>query len=329
MRYKGRQNSDFAVLYRTNYQSRAIEEALLKRNLPYKLVGGFRFYDRKEIKDLISYLRFISNPKDYVSLLRIVNIPARKMGSKSISNLAAVAKSAGCGMGELLIISYFLKNENLKAEYIDNTSAELISKVENLQEKLVPFERVVETFGSIFFESQGQSAVTILKDLIQKLHYMEFINDGTEQGEMKVENVKELENVAVSYGEGENSLQELLEGIALIESEQNKNESEGDASNRVTLMSFHASKGLEFPVVFMVGMEEGLLPHSRSFTEPADLEEERRLCYVGITRAKEKLYMTFAETRLASGGMDPYGRVPSRFLSEIPQELCEYYSWNS
>lgn len=329
MRYKGRRLSDFAVLYRTNYQSRAIEEALLKRNLPYKLVGGFRFYDRKEIKDLVSYLRFISNPKDYVSLLRIINVPTRKMGSKSISTLAAIAREAGCGMGELLIFSYYLRNSDVKGELIDSVSPELITKIENLSEKLLTFEKVVDLFGSLYFESQGKSAVDILKMLVSKLNYQSFINDGTEQGEQKVENVKELENVAAAYGEGANSLQDLLEGIALIESEQDKNESEGDKNNRVALMSLHASKGLEFPVVFIIGMEEGLLPHSRTFTEPEELEEERRLCYVGITRAREKLYMTFAETRMASGGMDPYGRVPSRFLSEIPQELCEYYSWNN
>jgi DNA helicase-2/ATP-dependent DNA helicase PcrA len=332
MRYKGKRLQDFAVLYRTNYQSRAIEEALLKQNLPYKLVGGFRFYDRKEIKDLVSYLRFISNPKDYVSLLRIINVPTRKMGSKSISTLAGLAKGVGVGMGELLILAYYLKHTDLPTDLIDSSTSitpEVLGKIENMQDKLASFERVIDIFGTIYYESQGLSAVDILKLLIKTIHYMEFINDNTEQGEQKVENVKELENVAVAYGDGANSLQELLEGIALIESEQNKNESDGDTNNRVTLMSIHASKGLEFPVVFIIGMEEGLLPHSRSFVENADMEEERRLCYVGITRAKEKLYLTFAETRMASGGMDPYGRVPSRFLSEIPQELCEFYSWNS
>jgi DNA helicase-2/ATP-dependent DNA helicase PcrA len=329
MRYKQRQLREFAVLYRTNYQSRAIEEALLKRNLPYKLVGGFRFYDRKEVKDLVSYLRVIANPKDYVSLLRIINIPTRKMGSKSISTLARIAKEAGCGMGELLILAYYQKHSDIKGDLIDNASPDLFTKIEGLQEKLVAFERVIDLFGSLYFETQGLSAVDTIKIIVQKINYLVFINDGTEQGEQKVENIKELENVAVSYGTGSNSLMELLEGIALIESEQNKNESDGDKDNRVTLMSLHASKGLEFPVVFILGMEEGLLPHSRAFTEPADMEEERRLCYVGITRAKEKLCLTFAETRMASGGMDPYGRVPSRFLAEIPQELCEYYSWNS
>lgn len=314
--------SDFAVLYRTNYQSRAIEEALLKRNFPYKLVGGFRFYDRKEIKDLISYARFIANPKDYVSLLRIINVPTRKMGSKSISTLASIAKKAECGVGELLVTAYWYKHSDLPDDLVDE---QLIPRVETLLPELAVFERLVDTFGSLYFDNQGVAPDQLIKNVIRAIKYIDYIDDGTEAAEMKKENIEELINVSKSYGD---SLQNFLEGIALIESEQDKNEAEGDNSNRITLMTLHASKGLEFPVVFILGMEEGIMPHSRSFTSPEDLEEERRLCYVGITRAKDKLYMTFAESRM-TGGVDPYGRIPSRFLGEIPQDICEYFSWNA
>lgn len=322
----GRNLSDFAVLYRTNYQSRAIEEALLKRNLPYKLVGGFRFYDRKEIKDLISYLRFLNNPKDYLSLLRIINVPTRKMGAKSVENLINIARSIEMGVGEMINAAYWLNHTDIPATGFDES---MIPAVEKIQDQLVNFERVVDLFGRLFFESQGQSALEILKLIITTTKYIEFLDDGSEEAAMKKENIEELKNVAGSYGSEPGSLQALLEGIALIESEQNKNDKENTQNNRVTLMTVHGAKGLEFPVVFMIGMEDGLMPHSRSFADPDDLEEERRLCYVGITRAREKLYMTFAETRMNSGGDDPFGRIPSRFLGEIPQDLCEYYSWNS
>lgn len=323
---EGRKLNEFAILYRTNYQSRAVEEALLKRNLPYKLVGGFRFYDRREVKDLVSYLRFINNPKDYLSLIRIINVPARKMGSKSVANLVMLAKSIDIGVGELLHIAYWLKHSDLPTERIDE---KLIPAVEGVQEKLGAFDKVVDIFGKLHFESAGKSALEILKLIISVTKYVDLLDDGSEEAEMKKENIEELKNVASSYGDDDASLQALLEGIALIENEQDKNDTEDTKDNRITLMTLHGSKGLEFPYVFMIGMEDGLLPHSRSFTSPEDMEEERRLCYVGITRAREKLYLTFAETRMNSGGDDPFGRIPSRFLGEIPQDLCEYYSWNS
>lgn len=323
---QGKSLNNFAILYRTNYQSRAIEEALLKRGLPYKLVGGFRFYDRKEIKDLVSYLRFIANPKDYLSLLRIINVPSRKIGAKAISELASIAREAETSVGEMLLITYWLNHSDLK---IDILNEELVPKVEKVKEKLKPFDRVVNLFGLIFFENQGKAVKDIIQDIIFRISYLEYINDGTDMGQSKVENVEELKNVASTYGEASNSLQSFLEGIALIESEQDKNETLNGNGQRITLMTLHASKGLEFPIVFIVGMEEGLLPHSRSFTDTEDLEEERRLCYVGITRARERLYLTFAEARMTGTGGSPFGRIPSRFLGEIPQDICDYYSWNN
>ena len=321
---EGRNMSEIAVLYRTNYQSRAIEEAMLKRNIPYKLVGGFRFYDRKEVKDLVSYLRFVTNPKDYMSLLRIINTPARKMGSKSISNLAKISKEAGATMGELIISEYWRTHSDLSDSKVNPV---VIKYLEN-NRSIDAFANVVELFGSLFFACVDLSASDSIKYIAKKIKYIEYLDDGSEAADMKKENITELENVASGYGEAADSKKEFLEGVALIENEVNKNSKQTNEQNRVTLMTLHASKGLEFPVVFMIGMEEGLLPHSRSFSEIADLEEERRLCYVGITRAREKLYMTFAESRM-TGGDNPFGRVPSRCLGEIPQEICEYYSWNA
>jgi len=321
----GRKLRDIAVLYRTNYQSRAIEEALLKRSVPYKLVGGFKFYDRKEIKDLLCYARFINNPKDTLSILRVINVPTRKMGAKSVSTLVACAKEVGCTLGELIIVAHWLKNSDLKLE---GYTPELISKIENKLPELENFSKVISVFGYAYFNNKELQASKVLKNIVDQIKYNEYLEDGTEVGESKKQNVEELINVATSYQKDDQSLQAFLEGVALIESEQNKNDALGDESNRLILMTIHASKGLEFPVVFISGMEEGLLPHSRSFTETTELEEERRLCYVAITRAKDKLYMTLAENRMTGAG-DPFGRIPSRFLGEIPQDLCDFYSWNS
>jgi len=309
----GHSLKECAILYRTNYQSRVIEEELLKRGISYKLVGGYRFYERKEIKDVISYLRFIHNIKDDHSVSRILNIPNRKIGPKSISRLFELAKKSDCSVGELLVTKY-------NPKIFDRN----ISDVEN---ELGKYSSLVELFGSIYEGCQNKNVVQAISVILDETRYIEWIDDGSEEAQARIENIEELKSVASSYAikNPDQSIAQFLEEITLIEQEQDKNVREG--ADAVTLMTLHSSKGLEFPAVFIIGMEEGIFPHSRSFADGNELEEERRLCYVGITRAKERLWLTFTEGRNTIGGYS--SQIPSRFLAEIPQELCEYYSWNS
>ncbi|WKZ30751.1 MAG: UvrD-helicase domain-containing protein [Candidatus Dojkabacteria bacterium] len=317
---------DFAVLYRTNYQSRVIEEELLKRGIPYKLVGGFRFYDRKEIKDLLSYLRVANNLKDDINLYRVINVPARKMGPTSLAKLVQTARKCKTSAAEMLAIAYILGRNDLNiSDYeFDQTKVDAVDK--SLDE-LLKFQKVVDIFGGLYAAAQDMNVMELLTELLNRSKYIESFDDGSELAESRKENVQELRNLAASYAEkyGAKSLNKFLQDIALIEEEQEKSKKESSAG-AVTLMTLHSSKGLEFPGVFMIGMEEGIMPHSRSFTDPTELEEERRLCYVGITRAQERLWMTFSEARTQMGGYSD--QIPSRFLGEVPQELCEYYSWN-
>jgi DNA helicase-2/ATP-dependent DNA helicase PcrA len=315
--------SNIAVLYRTNYQSRVIEEELLRNGLPYKLVGGFRFYDRQEIKDLLSYLRYVVNLKDELSLSRVLNVPSRKIGPKSTAQLHKIAREIRCSLGELLLATFLATHP----EYIDKVefNKTFITRVKPYLEDMNKYKSAYITFGRIYVDSKGTDALEALETVLSQTRYIEYIDDGSEQAQYKKENIEELKNVASSYVTkyGAKSLEMFLQEIALIEQEQDKNK-DGSGMN-VNLMTLHSSKGLEFDYVFMVGMEEGLLPHSRSFTDEEELEEERRLCYVGITRAREKLYLTFAERRQTREGYS--NQIPSRFLGEIPQDICEYYSW--
>jgi len=315
---------DIAVLYRTNYQSRAVEEAMLKNGTPYKLVGGFRFYDRKEIKDILSYMRFIFNLKDDLSITRILNTPNRKIGPKSIAAIHSIAKRCGCSIGEVLVGAYSIKNSLEKHEEM---SDKVYKKVESVMDEIMSFSPIVDLFGSLYFESQGIDVLSVIDLILEKTKYIEWFDDGSQEAEYKKENIEELKNVAAVYSQkfGSNSLEIFLQEINLIELEQSKNQD--GSGNYVNLMTLHSSKGLEFDYVFIVGVEEGILPHSRSFTDEEELEEERRLCYVGITRAKEKLYLTFSERRLSREGYST--QIPSRFLGEIPQDICDYYSWQS
>jgi DNA helicase-2/ATP-dependent DNA helicase PcrA len=316
--------SDIAVLYRTNYQSRAIEEAFLKSGVPYKLVGGFRFYERKEIKDILSYLRFIYNLKDELSLTRILNIPNRKAGPKSVASLHKLARECKCTVGELLVGLYEVSTGINKTLNISN---EIYSNIEKNIDMSSKFSGLVNTFGNIYIESQGLDVLSIIDLILQRTKYVEWMDDGSEQAEYKKENIEELKNVAGSYARahGSKSIDVFLQEINLIEQEQDKNQD--GSGDYINLMTLHSSKGLEFNNVFIVGMEEGILPHSRSFTDEDGLEEERRLCYVGITRAREKLFLTFAEKRQGREGYNT--QIPSRFLGEIPQNICEYYSWQN
>lgn len=313
--------NDFAILYRTNYQSRAIEEELLRRGIPYRLVGGFRFYERKEIKDILSYVRFVYNPKDDLSLSRIINVPSRKVGSKTLKDVFEIARSLNISLGKLLIGIYYVSEGKDVGNLIDFETLEKIKSLPNVKK----YYGISQNFGYLYEFSKGKNILELINEIVEEIDYIKWVDDGSEQAESKIENIEELKNVASGYAiKNEDSVGAFLQDITLIEQEQDKNK---DSTGRaVTLMTIHSSKGLEFPCVIVAGMEEGILPHSRSFVNEEEMEEERRLCYVAITRAKDRLFLTFTQGRMTMGGYS--SQIPSRFLSEIPIDLCEYYSWN-
>jgi DNA helicase-2/ATP-dependent DNA helicase PcrA len=271
----GKSFGDIAILYRTNAQSRAMEESLIKNNIPYRIFGGVRFYSRKEIKDIVAYLRIIHNPKDSVSWKRIVNTPPRGIGQKSMEKL---------------------KNTKWDLEEIEKASKLPISKWIGNKESL--------------------STLELMDEVLADTGYIKWLDDGTDEALSRIENIKELKSVAALFV----NLEDFLENVALIENTERP--SDATNTNSITLMTVHSAKGLEFSVVFIIGMEEGLFPHSQSMGEIQELEEERRLCYVAITRAKEKVYLTNAKSRLYFGNIQ--ANLPSRFLSEIPNELLEF-----
>ncbi|HVX47741.1 MAG TPA: UvrD-helicase domain-containing protein [Candidatus Saccharimonadales bacterium] len=283
---------DYAILYRTNAQSRSIEEAFVHYGIPYRVVGGVRFYDRKEIKDILAYLRLIFQPEDRVSFERVVNVPARGIGAKSLQTFFSWQTGAGL------------------------TLEQALNEVENCPD-LTPKARkalseLADILSSLHVISQDAAVTGLIDSLLRRIDYLAYLEDGTPQGEARQENVKELLSVAREYQDL--GLDGFLEEVALV-SDLDGADFSGDA---VTLMTLHAAKGLEFPVVFMSGMEESIFPHSRALYDQGEMEEERRLCYVGMTRAKQELYMTYAASRLLYGGMQH--NPPSRFLSEIEGE---------
>lgn len=284
-----RNYKDYAVLYRTNAQSRSVEEAMVHYGIPYRIVGGQRFYDRKEIKDIIAYLRVIFQPEDRVSFERIVNVPTRGIGAKSVQQFFAWQQNEGLSLHRALDTIEQCSDITPRAR---KNIADLAATLEAL--------RVVMIDGSV---------AGLIDSLIRRVEYESYINDGSPQGESRLENVKELISVAQEYQDV--GLDGFLEEIALV-SDLDTAEFE---NNAVTLMTLHAAKGLEFPVVFMVGMEETIFPHSRALYDQSEMEEERRLCYVGMTRAREELHMIYASSRVLYGGVQH--NPPSRFLSEI------------
>lgn len=283
-----RRYSDFAILYRTNAQSRSIEEQFIRFGLPYKIVGGVRFYDRAEIKDVMAYLRLIYQPEDIVSFGRAVNIPTRGLGAKSVQNFLDWRAENGFSLGEAL--------DNIQNAPITPRAKQALSD----------FEDILTTFRN---SSEEMTVSVLLEALLKRLDFWKYLDDGSLQAEARVENVKELLSVAKAYSEV--GLTSFLEEVALI--------SDLDmvkaGASAVTLMTLHAAKGLEFPIVFMPGMEETMFPHSRALYDQSEMEEERRLCYVGMTRAKEELYLISAHSRVLYGGIQ--NNPPSRFIGEI------------
>jgi DNA helicase-2/ATP-dependent DNA helicase PcrA len=288
-----RKFSHYAVLYRTNAQSRSVEETFIHYGVPYRIVGGQRFYDRKEIKDLMAYLRLIFQPEDRISFTRIVNVPARGIGAKSLQNFYDWQQQEGMSLLQALTEVSACNTITPKAKQGLNELGDMFSVLRDLIDTTPP--------------------AAILDSLIRRLDYLHFLDDGTPQAESRQENVQELVGVAGEYADL--GLAGFLEEVALVSDVDQANFD----NNAVTLMTLHAAKGLEFPVVFMVGMEETVFPHSRAIYDQFEMEEERRLCYVGMTRAREELYMVYATSRMLYGGQQH--NPPSRFLSEIDAQF--------
>ncbi len=292
--------SDFAILYRMNTQSRAIEEILRRESIPYKIIGGLKFYERKEIKDIISYLRLIQNQSDNLSLKRIINEPKRGIGKTSLDKVEEISNNSGISMYEII------KNADqygLNRVYLN--SREFINVIEELKAK-----------------KDDVKISDLIKETLKKSGYTKALeNENTLEAQNRIENLDEFLTVAIEFEDesADNKLSDFLEGITLSSDIDNMEEAE----ETVTLMTLHSAKGLEFPVVFLVGMEEGIFPGYKSIGEPKDLEEERRLCYVGITRAKENLFLTRSKQRTIFGSTSC--NQVSRFLKEIPSDLLEGY----
>jgi DNA helicase-2/ATP-dependent DNA helicase PcrA len=294
------QPGDFAVMYRTNAQSRLLEEAFLQANLPYKLVGAQRFYGRREIKDMIAYLRLAHNPSDEISLGRVINVPARGIGKKSVIALRTVAQKKGKSPGELLLD--LGKENSTQLEAFQNRMGLSLSK----------FGAHLLTWREV---KDGLTPLQLLDQIIEDIGYREYIDDGSDEGRDRWENVMELRRLADEFKE--DGLDPFLERVALV-SDQDTLDSN---YNVPTLLTLHAAKGLEFPVVFIVGLSDGTLPHVRSFDDPESMQEERRLLYVGITRAKDRLFLILPLNRSAFGYSEPVDE--SRFLRDIPEDLIK------
>jgi len=291
---------DFTVLYRMNAQSRAIEDILRRENIPYKIIGGLKFYERKEIKDAIAYLRLIYNPSDNLSLKRIINEPKRGVGKTSIDNIAKIAEDTNVSMYEII------KNA---ADY-------------GLNRVFVNTREFVEQIEYLISKKEELKISELIKETLNKTGYTKALeNENTVEAETRIQNLEEFLTVAIEFEEeaSENPLAEFLEGITLSSDIDGMEEEE----DSITLMTLHTAKGLEFPVVFLVGLEEGIFPGYKSIGEPKELEEERRLCYVGITRAKQFLFLTCAKQRTIFGSTTY--NSPSRFLQEIPEEYLKGY----
>ncbi len=292
--------SDFAVLYRMNAQSRAIEDILRREDIPYKIIGGLKFYERKEIKDIIAYLRLIYNPSDNLSLKRIINEPKRGVGKTSIDNISKISEENNISMYEII------KNA---ADF-------------GLNRVFVNTREFIDQIEYLISRREELKISELIKETLNKTGYTKALeNENTVEAETRIQNLEEFLTVAMEFEDeiAENSLGEFLEGITLSSDIDGMEDDE----DSITLMTLHSAKGLEFPAVFLVGMEEGIFPGYKSIGEPKELEEERRLCYVGITRAKQYLFLTCSKQRTIFGSTTY--NAPSRFLEEIPKEYLNGY----
>lgn len=299
----GKSYQDHAILYRTNAQSRVIEEILIKSDIPYQIVGGIKFYDRKEIKDILAYLRLLSNPDDDISLTRIINVPKRSIGDTTVAKLATAAAERGMSIYRVLEIvddlGFAGRTRNALVNFYDMISA---------------LNRMVEFL----------SVTELTEKMLEMSEYrLELQNENTIESRSRLENIDEFLSVTQEFEKNneDKSLVSFLTDLALIADIDTMNDDEEDRSDAVVLMTMHSAKGLEFPYVFIIGMEEGVFPHSRAFMDHEELEEERRLAYVGITRAEKQLFLSCARMRTLFGRTT--ANPPSRFLDEIPDELKE------
>jgi DNA helicase-2/ATP-dependent DNA helicase PcrA len=291
--------NDIAVLYRTNAQSRALEEAMVRQNVPYKLIGGVRFYERREIKDALAYLRVIFNPADVIAFRRIINVPRRKIGDKTIAVIEAAAATRGIPVGEVIR---------------DPSAISGIGAAGS--EALIAFRDLIDGLRAEMAEKPLQE---VIGEMLVRSGIQRMVDDGTEEGAERWQNLLEFKGLASEYAgmSGPEALAQFLEDTALVSDVDSLDESKPG----LTLITLHMVKGLEFPVVFMVGMEEGLLPHLRAIEEPGGIDEERRLCYVGMTRAMRRLYLFHAFRRHLFGVANL--NMPSRFLSELPEAILQ------
>jgi DNA helicase-2/ATP-dependent DNA helicase PcrA len=295
--------ADFAVFYRTNAQSRAIEDAFIRSGMPYRLVGGVRFYGRREIKDVLAYLRLVHNPHDTVSLLRVINVPSRGIGAKTLEALDEAARQRQQTPYQLI------------SELGSKDAPNLPGLTPKARQALLAFAQWIDRW--IDSKQRGENVAALIDLILKDSGYRQYVDDGTDEGKDRLDNIKELRNVASDYTRavGDDPLAEFLEDVALVADV----DSLKDQADAPVLMTLHSAKGLEFPVVFITGMEEGLLPHSRSLEDPDEMAEERRLCYVGITRAKDRVILSYAFRRTMWGSNDV--STPSRFLDDIPKNL--------
>ena len=296
---------DIAVMYRVNAQSRALEEACLRYGMPYQVVGGLKFYQRQEVKDVAAYLRLVANPSDDIAFARVVNVPARGIGQRTLDELTRMARASETSMFDAIGQIAVAKEEGNE-----------LSLTPRAAKSLIDFRRLIEGLTE---QRESVSLVELIDLVFERSGYKRYLQESSDRGEDRLENIQEFRSAARDFLElgVEEALTAFLENVSLV-SDVDSFEQKPDA---VTLITLHQAKGLEFRVVFMVGMEEGVLPHQRSIDtgDPAELEEERRLCYVGITRAMERLYLLRAFRRGFRGGSMP--SIPSRFLADIPQEL--------
>ena len=297
---------DIAIMYRVNAQSRALEEACLRYGVPYQVVGGMKFYQRQEVKDVAAYLRLIANPNDDVSLMRVINMPTRGIGRRTLDELTRLARDQRTSMFEAIL------SISPEADF----GGPLVSGpfTPRAARALGDFREMIEGLRA---EAGSMDLVALIDLVLDKSGYRRFLTDKDDRSEDRLDNINEFKSTARDFlylGNTE-ALNAFLESVSLV----SDIDSMEDRQDSLTLITLHQAKGLEYPVVFMVGMEDGLLPHARSIDEPASLEEERRLCYVGMTRAKERLYLMRAFRRGFRGGSGP--NLPSRFLQDIPPEL--------
>ncbi|HSQ89989.1 DUF3553 domain-containing protein [Romboutsia sp.] len=300
-REQNRSYKDFAVLYRANAQARPVEDALNRSQIPYNIYGGTKFYERKEIKDLVAYLRIIQNPQDDISLKRIINVPRRGIGLRTIEKIEDRAS---------------LKQESIYSVLIDiETNSDISTKARN------SISGFVDTVGTLRTIKEVYPVSKLIEKVLETTGYIdELSKDKSEEAQDRIDNLKEFISIALEFEQNseEKDLQTFLTGVALTSETSNDEE-----NDKVSLMTIHTSKGLEFPVVFLIGMEEGLFPISRAVRSmnESDIEEERRLCYVGITRSKETLYMTLTQKRTLYGKTNP--SIASRFMEELPKECID------